>query len=52
MSGGEAESGPRVSTQWWEQEGLDLEGMRTAVQEADKTEGAEQTDGKETATEE
>ena len=28
--------GPRVKLQWWEQEGLDLEGMRTASQEEEK----------------
>ena len=35
--------GPRVETRWWEQERLDLEGMRTAAWEAE-------TDGTETAT--
>ena len=25
--------GPRVKTRWWEQEGLELEGMRKATQE-------------------
>ena len=42
--------GPRVETRWWEQEGLDLEGMRAASQEAEQTEGAEETDWTETAT--
>ena len=37
--------GPRVAMWWWEQEGLDLEGMRTAAREA------EETDRTETATE-
>ena len=31
--------GPRVTMQWWEQEGLSLEGIRTASQEAERTEG-------------
>ena len=36
---------------WWEQEVLDLEGERTAAQEAERTEGEEkETDGTETAT--
>ena len=26
--------GPIVTIQWWEQEGMDLEGIRTAVPEA------------------
>ena len=43
-------SGPRVEMRLWEQEGLDLEGMRTADQEAEHTEGSEETDGIETAT--
>ena len=42
--------GPRVSMWWWEQEGLDLEGMRTAAQEAEQMEGEEETDGTDTAT--
>ena len=37
--------GPRVEMGWWEQKGLDLEGMRTAAQEADQTEGGEDMDG-------
>ena len=37
--------------QWWEQEGMDLEGMRTAAQELERTEeGGEDTDGMDTAT--
>ena len=31
--------GPRVAMRWWEQEGLDLEGMRKASWEADQMEG-------------
>ena len=42
--------GPIVAMRW-EQEGLDLEGTRTASQEAERTEGEEETDGTETATE-
>ena len=40
--------GPRVEMRWWEQEGLDLDGMRTADREAEQMEG--ETDGKDTAT--
>ena len=42
--------GTRVSIWWWEQEGLDLEEMRTAAQEAEQMEGEEETDGTDTAT--
>ena len=43
--------GPRVAMWWWEQEGLDLEEMRIADQEAERTEGEEEeTDRKETKT--
>ena len=43
--------GPIVSIWWWEQEGLDLEGMRIEAHEAERTEGEEEeTDGKETTT--
>ena len=38
--------GKRVATRWWEHEGLDLEGMRMAAQEAEKMEGEEDKDGK------
>ena len=31
--------GPRVSMRWWEQEGLDVEGMRTEYWESEQTEG-------------
>ena len=37
--------GTRVTMRWWEQEDLDLEGMRTAYRETDRTEGEEDTDG-------
>ena len=40
---------PQVSRMWWKQEGVDVEGMRTAVWGAKRTEGGEETDG--TATE-
>ena len=43
-------TGPRVKMQWWEQEGMDLERMQTADQEAERMEGEEKTDGTETAT--
>ena len=42
--------GPRLAMRWWEQEGMDLEGMRTTASEADYMEGEEYTDGTETAT--
>ena len=42
--------GSRVAIWWWEQKGLDLEGMRTAAHEAERTEGEEETDEKETVT--
>ena len=41
--------GPIVTMRWWEQEGLDLERMRTADRGADRTEEEEEeedTDGK------
>ena len=31
--------GPRVTKRWWEQEGLDLVGMRTANWEVEQAEG-------------
>ena len=34
---------------WWEQEGLYLEEMQTAAQEAEQMEGEEETDGTDTA---
>ena len=42
--------GSRVTKQWWDQDGLDVEGMRTATQEAERTEGGEETDRAETET--
>ena len=38
----------KLAMRWWEQDGLDLEGMWTAAREADQTEGAEERDGTET----
>ena len=35
---------------WWEQEGMGLEGIRKADREADRTEGEDETDRKESAT--
>ena len=42
--------GPRLTMRWWEQEVLDLEGMQTAAQEEEQTEGEEEMDVTETAT--
>ena len=42
--------GPRVEMRWWEQEGLDLEEIWTAAQEAEQTEKAEETDQRQTNT--
>ena len=42
--------GPRVENRWWEQEGLDVVGMRTAAQEAEHMKGVEEMDGTETKT--
>ena len=41
--------GPRVEMRWWEQEGLDLEGIWKVAQEADQMEEAKETDGTKTA---
>ena len=46
----ERRPGSRVANRWWEQDGLDLEGMRTTAREAERTEGEEETDGTETET--
>ena len=35
---------PRVENRWWEQDGLDLVGMRMASREAEYTEWEEETD--------
>ena len=42
--------GPMISMWWWEQDGLDMEGIRTTAREAEQTEGEEDTDEKETET--
>ena len=43
--------GPIVSMWWWEQEGLDLKGMRIESHETERTEGEEEvTEEKETTT--
>ena len=39
--------GPRDAKRLWEQDRLDLEGMRTAAREAERTDGEEETDGME-----
>ena len=36
--------GRRVAKEWWEQDGLDLEGMHTEAQEAEQTYGGKETD--------
>ena len=46
----EQRPGPRVSKRWWEQDGVDVEGMRTAAREAERMEGGDETDGTETDT--
>ena len=39
--------GTRVSKRWWDQEGLDLEGMWTAAREAEREEIEGEADGAE-----
>ena len=46
----EQRTGSRVTNRWCEQDGLDVEGMRMATQEAERTEGGEETDRAETET--
>ena len=41
----------RVTKRWQYQDGLDVQGMRTAAKEAEQTEGEEETDRMEMATE-
>ena len=36
--------GSRSAMRWWEQKGMDLEGMRLAAEEAEQTEGEEATE--------
>ena len=42
--------GSRIPNQWWDQEGLDLEGVWTASGEVEEEEGEEETDSMETDT--
>ena len=35
--GGGAETKARISNQWWDQEGVDVEGMQTSAWEAERT---------------
>ena len=46
----ERRQGSKVTNLWWEHDGLDTEGERTADQEAKRTEGGEDTDGAEIET--
>ena len=45
----EQRTGSRMKNQWWDQEVMDVEGMRTVDREAEQTE-EEDTDGTETET--
>ena len=47
----EQRPGPWVSTRCWEQDGVDVEGMRMADREAGRTEGGEKMYGEETGME-
>ena len=47
----ERRMGSMVSNWWWDQEGLELEGMRMAAQEEDWEEVEDDTERKETKTE-
>ena len=46
----ERRTGSWVDNQWWEQDGLDLEGMWTAAREEEHTEAEDETDGMVTET--
>ena len=46
----EQRPGQSVSNRWWEQDRVDVEGMRTAAWEAKQMEGEEETDSTETKT--
>ena len=46
----ERRPGTRVSMRWWDQEGLDVEGMRTEYYESELTEGEDETGGTATNT--
>ena len=41
----ERRPGSRVDNQWWDQDGLDLEGMQTAAWGAERAEGREEVYG-------
>ena len=45
---GEQKLGSSVAKWWWEQERLDVEGMRTVDREVEHMERGEETDGTET----
>ena len=40
----------RLANRWWEQNGLDLEGINTSNKKTERTEGEEEIDRKETDT--
>ena len=43
-------TGPRMSKWWWEQDGVDVEGIQTAAWDAEHIEGEKYTYGAETET--
>ena len=45
-----AKMGPSMSKIWWEQEDLDLLGIRTAAQDREQMKGEKETDGTGTET--
>ena len=47
----EQSPGSRFTKRWWEQDGLDVEDMRTSAWEAKRIEGEEETEGTDTETE-
>ena len=46
----ERRPGSRVTKRWWEQDGLGVEGIRTAAREEEQIEGEDDTDGTEVVT--
>ena len=46
----ERRPGSRVTNQWWEQDGLDVERIQIAAQEEEWAEGEKETDGTDTET--
>ena len=46
----EQRPGLQVYKRWRKQDRVDVEGMRTAVREAEQTEGGKETEGEDTAT--